>query len=248
MNSILNESNLISAIQISMNLTNQDASYVIYRAMVLSDAMFNLLLGQLQLDFNVKLKVIHETFIKISKKYLYNVKQRHTQTISLQKSQSTEPISEQKSLINSKSTNTKIQITQIDAVPLSIFKQQFAQAIKTEMMSLENTSDKMTDKQRCQFLTNYFKSHSQSMFWDRVHNIIPYKTKLQLKQYFQKSFSQCQYEEINDVHKRRIRELTRLMSHNKPSEIVDRFCNEIGKEVYFRRQVIMFILYLQRKM
>ncbi|CAL6012235.1 Hypothetical_protein [Hexamita inflata] len=137
-------------------------------------------------------------------------------------------------------------LTQI--IPLSQFKQQFKHALMIVMKELNTTVDQITDRQRCQYLINYFQSHNQNLFWEKVQNIIPYKTKLQLKQYFQKSFSQCQYEEISDDHKNRIRELTREMPNSKPSEIVDAFFAEIGEEVYFRRKVIMFISYLQRRM
>ncbi|CAL6114815.1 Hypothetical_protein [Hexamita inflata] len=137
---------------------------------------------------------------------------------------------------------------QTQIVPLSQFKQQFKHAIIIVMKEFITASDQLTDRQRCQYLINYFQFHNQNQFWEKVQNIIPYKTKLQLKQYFQKSFQQCQYEEISDDHKNRIRELTRDMPNSKPSEIVDVFFTEIGEEVYFRRKVIMFISYLQRRL
>ncbi|CAL5993325.1 Hypothetical_protein [Hexamita inflata] len=135
---------------------------------------------------------------------------------------------------------------QNDKIPLSQFKQQFVETVKAIIMEFNDSANQMTDKQICQVLVDYFQKNDQNLFWERVQKEISYKTKLQLKEYFQKSFLQCQYEQqISEDDKQKIVELTRAMSQSKPSEIVDVFFNQIG-EVYFRRKVIMFVYYLKR--
>ncbi|CAL6086607.1 Hypothetical_protein [Hexamita inflata] len=135
-----------------------------------------------------------------------------------------------------------------DKIPLSQFKQQFSETVKTIMMEFDDSANEMTDKQIGQVLIDYFQKNDQSVFWERVQSMISYKTKLQLKEYFQKSFLQCQYEQqISEDDKQKIVELTRAMPQSKPSEIVNVFFNKIGDECkYFRRKVIMFVYYLKR--
>ncbi|CAL6091326.1 Hypothetical_protein [Hexamita inflata] len=251
MSSIINEKHLMSAIQRLLTLTNSDISYVIYQVMVLPDVTYNLLFCQLSFDLNVKLETIHTLFSEISTKYLYvnqfpfdesfYTKQRLSviETKSKTESQSQ---SQNNSLVIQRQKITK----QSDKIPLSQFKQQFSETVKTIIMEFDDSANEMTDKQICQVLIDYFQKNDQSVFWERVQSMITYKTKVQLKEYFQKSFKQCQYENISEQDKQKIVALIQAMPQSKPSEIVDVFFNQIGGEVYFRRKVIMFVYYLKR--
>ncbi|CAL6084046.1 Hypothetical_protein [Hexamita inflata] len=135
-----------------------------------------------------------------------------------------------------------------DKIPLSQFKQQFSETLKTIIGEFDDSVNEMTDKQMSQVLIDYFQKNDQRVFWERVQSLITYKTKIQLKEYFQKSFLRCQYEQqISEDDKQKIVELTRAMPQSKPSEIVNAFFNKIGDDcMYFRRKVIMFVYYLKR--
>ncbi|CAL6102704.1 Hypothetical_protein [Hexamita inflata] len=128
---------------------------------------------------------------------------------------------------------------------LSQFKHKFSQTLKKYLNDFSQTYA-MTDKQLCLCLTSYFSVHNQNIFWEHVHSEIPNKTSQQLKQYFQKSFSKCKFEIINNSIKLKIKEMTRAMPQSKPSKIVDLFFAEIENKVYFRREVLMLVQYFQR--
>ncbi|CAL5993333.1 Hypothetical_protein [Hexamita inflata] len=207
-------------------------SNIIYNVMTLSETMYNFLFCQLSFDLNVKLETIRKLFTDLSTKYLY-LSKRSLNSQS-QSQNDFQLLSRQK--INK----------QNDKIPLSQFKQQFVETVKAIIMEFNDSANYMTDKYICQVLVDYFQKNDQNLFWERVQKEISYKTKLQLKEYFQKSFLQCQYENISEQDKQKIVELTRAMSQSKPSEIVDVFFNQIGGEVYFRRKVVMFVQYLKR--
>ncbi|CAL5993419.1 Hypothetical_protein [Hexamita inflata] len=242
MNSDQTENRLISSIQRLLQLTSCDPPYVICAVMTLSDRMYNQLLCQLSFDFNTELRCIHQLFVEISKKHLY-VPQRplYKSPDSQQK-----PTSEQECWKDPQLTHVQRTERQAYKVPLSQYKQQFSDTVKSIMMEFEHTAEQMTEKQMCQFLTTYFKTHIQRFFWEKVQKSIPYKTRYQLQQYFWKSFVKCQYEEMSEDDKLKLLDLTRDLPNSKPSEIVDVFFDKSGNESYFRRKVLMFVQYLQR--
>ncbi|CAL6084251.1 Hypothetical_protein [Hexamita inflata] len=246
MSSIINEQYLINAIQRLLELTNNNHTYIIFQAMILPDNIYNLLLCQLSFDLNIQLETIQTIFADLSTKYLYmdfqfiqNSQQKLSVII-------TETQTDSQLIQITERRNKKQLINQSYKIPLSQFKQEFLEAVKTIMMEFDSRTDQLTDKELCLVLKNYFQSHDQNLFWERVQKEISYKTVLQLKQYFQKSFLQYQYEQISVNDKQKIVQLTRAMPQTKPSEIVDIFFNEKGSEIYFRRKVIMFVIYLKR--
>ncbi|CAL5993393.1 Hypothetical_protein [Hexamita inflata] len=135
---------------------------------------------------------------------------------------------------------------QTNKIPYTAFKQQFLEAVRSIILEFDSSVEFKNEKQICEILTVYFKSHDQNAFWEKVQQKIQYKTCFQLKQYFQKSFIQCVYEEVSEKDKNRIKELTKEMRNSKPSEIVDALFREIGNDVYFRRKVVMLVMYIQR--
>ncbi|CAL6003602.1 SANT/Myb_domain [Hexamita inflata] len=241
MSSNLNEKHLISAIQRLLDLTISDPSSTIYQVLILPDAVYNQLFCQLSFDMNLKIEAIHLLFISMSTKYLYIVRPHSNELYELKQS-----INNQTQSLQSQNMNDKVKKQQNDKVPLSEFKIQFLETVQKIMREFESSVDQMTNKQLSQSLIQYFQAHGQNHFWEQVQNVINYKTKLQLKEYFQKSFQQCQYEKISDIDKNRIKELVRIMPQSKPSEIADAFFNQIGNQQYFRRKVIMFIQYQKK--
>ncbi|CAL6084048.1 Hypothetical_protein [Hexamita inflata] len=224
MSSTQNDQHLVSSIQKLLQLTSSDPSYAVYRVMTLSDSMYSLLFCQLSFDLNVQLEAVHVLFTDLSTKYLYVVHPSASNSSSSQKRQDIE----------------------IQRVPLSQFKKQFSETLKAIMAEFEKGAAQMTDKEVCLALTQHFLSHNQNLFWERVQSSIVYKTKLQLKEFFQKSFAKCQFEQISEADKLKIKQLTRTMPRSKPSEIVDVFFSQAGSEAYFRRTIIMFVQYQKR--
>ncbi|CAL6102870.1 Hypothetical_protein [Hexamita inflata] len=153
-----------------------------------------------------------------------------------------------KELPNNKLLNNKDSVVskQINKIPYSTFKQQFLEAVRNIIFEFDNSVEFKNQIQICKILSVYFKSHDQNAFWKKVQQKIQYKTCFQLKQYFQKSFTQCVYEEVSEKDKNRIKELTSEMRNSKPSEIVDALFCEIGNDVYFRRKIVMLVMYIQR--
>ncbi|CAL6003632.1 Hypothetical_protein [Hexamita inflata] len=116
---------------------------------------------------------------------------------------------------------------QTNKIPYTAFKQQFLEAVRSIILEFDSSVEFKNEKQICKILTVYFISHNQNAFWEKVQQKIQYKTCFQLKQYFQKSFTQCVYEEVSEKDKNRIKELTKEMENSKPSEIVDALFREI---------------------
>ncbi|CAL6015041.1 Hypothetical_protein [Hexamita inflata] len=240
MSSTQNEQHLVSSIRRLLELTSGDPSYAVYRVLTLSEALHNILFCQLSFDLNMQLEAVHRLFADMSTKYLYVARPSTRNSSSSQKRQDIETQSENE--ISKKQRVTK----QKDRVPLSQFKKQFSETLKAIVAEFEEGAAQMTDKEVCLALTKHFLSHNQNLFWERVQREIAYKTKLQLKEFFQKSFAKCQFEQISETDKLKIKELVRAMPLNKPSEIVDVFFSQAGSETYFRRTMIMFIQYQKR--
>ncbi|CAL5991740.1 Hypothetical_protein [Hexamita inflata] len=233
------EENVIKIISRLLKV-NEDPQNIVYNVMMLTDSQYNFLFCQLSLELNIDINSIHMLFTQISQRYLlidnnhgfFTNPQKVVQT-NQQESQSNEQNEDKSTEINNKTT-------------LSRFKNEFQQSLRTILYKYDQTVNLMTEKQLCLCLATYFSVHSQSQFWERVHNAIPYKTVLQLKQYFQKSFSKCKFEEISENDKCRLMQMTRQMPLSKPSDIVDAFFTEIGNDAYFRREVLMLVQYFQR--
>ncbi|CAL6015033.1 Hypothetical_protein [Hexamita inflata] len=242
MNSTNHEKYLIREIQRLLDLENSDPSSIIYQALILSDVVYNQLFCQVSFDMNLKIEVVHELFIGMSTKYLYIVQPQSNKFCEQKQSLNFK----NQSLQSQNRNDSKVKMQQNDKVPLSEFKMQFLETVQNIMREFESSVDQMTNKQLSQSLIQYFQVHGQSRFWQQVQTVITYKTKLQLKEYFQKSFQQCQYEKISDSDKQKIKELARVMPQSKPSEIADAFFNQIGNQLYFRRKVIMFIQYQKK--
>ncbi|CAL6007174.1 Hypothetical_protein [Hexamita inflata] len=230
------ETTVLNVISKLTCVKSNDPLVIVYQVMMLPNNQYNFLFYKLALELNLQISTIHKLFIQLSQRYLIV----HDQTLStlnhtLQASQQFQKSKEAENIQKTK-------------IPASQFKLEFSQTLRKLIndVKIEQRTDKMTDKQLCQYLTQYFTAHNQKIFWERVNTAIPYKTSLQLKQYFQKSFTKCIYEDINNCVKYSIKELTLAMPQSKPSEIVDIFFTNNENIVYFRREVLMLVQYFQR--
>ncbi|CAL5993467.1 Hypothetical_protein [Hexamita inflata] len=233
------EENVIKIISRLLSVS-ENPHNIVYHVMMLSDSQYHFLFCQLSLELNIDINTIHALFTQISQRYLL-IDNNHGSFTNPQKVETNQQQESQSNEQNDKSTQINYNKT-----TLSKFKHEFQLTLRTILQEYDQTANIMTDKQLCLCLATYFSVHSPNQFWERVHNAIPYKTVLQLKQYFQKSFSKCKFEEISDNDKCRIMEITLQMPQSKPSDIVDAFFIEIGNDAYFRREVLMLVQYFQR--
>ncbi|CAL6021263.1 Hypothetical_protein [Hexamita inflata] len=76
------------------------------------------------------------------------------------------------------------------------FKQKFEQALKTVLSSYNNfVLTFKSDSDLCEYLNQHFRMNGQMNFWPKMNSIIPEKNERQLREYFQKSFQRCMYQE-----------------------------------------------------
>ncbi|CAL5987159.1 Hypothetical_protein [Hexamita inflata] len=219
-----NETNVLNAISKVLCVQHSGPKIIIYNVMMLPDSQYSLLFYTLSLELNVQVSTVYELFTQMTYKYLHiRFGQQQPQTGQV---------------IISNYQNGK-------NVSFSQFKLEFSQILRKIIME-HTKSNNITDKQVCEYLATYFSVHNQSQFWEHVHTKIPYKTSLQLKQYFQKSFSKCLFESINNGSRQIIMEMTQAMQQSKPSEIVDKFFAKMENKAYFRREVLMLVKYFQR--
>ncbi|CAL5979859.1 Hypothetical_protein [Hexamita inflata] len=106
----------------------------------------------------------------------------------------------------------------------------------------------MNHKQLCLMVNEHLKENRPLLFWREVRILIPEKTEIQLREYYQKSFLRHMYEESISVQDKII--LCNLMSQMpgaKPSKIADEFVKIVGTGKYFYRNIIMYIVNKKEK-
>ncbi|CAL6084288.1 Hypothetical_protein [Hexamita inflata] len=105
-----------------------------------------------------------------------------------------------------------------------------------------------TNDQLCKAVNQYFKQHNQVEFWRIVGNIISEKNCQQLRDYYQKSFQKCMFQECISVQdKSLLCKLIDQMTGQKPSEVAQRFLQTVGIDKYFKRNIIMYVINRRQK-
>ncbi|CAL6017038.1 Hypothetical_protein [Hexamita inflata] len=129
------------------------------------------------------------------------------------------------------------------------FKQKFEQALKTVLSSYNNfVLTFKSDSDLCEYLNQHFRMNGQMNFWPKMNSIIPEKNEKQLREYYQKSFQRCMYQEcITELDKTLLCKLIDQMQGQKPAVIANRFFEHVGTEKYFKRNVIMYIVNRKNK-
>ncbi|CAL5977102.1 Hypothetical_protein [Hexamita inflata] len=187
------ETIVINSISRLMCVKNSEPQIIVYQVMMLPDCQYNFLFSTLTSELNIKVSTIYEIFTQITNKCLtinpkccFHKAQQQSGKINVADSQ------------------------KCNIPTLSQFKLEFSQTLRKFIRNYAQTNCN-TDKELCKYLSVYFSVHNENQFWERVHYDIPYKTSQQLKQYFQKSFSKCQFENINNCCKLKIMEMTRTI-------------------------------------
>ncbi|CAL5993623.1 Hypothetical_protein [Hexamita inflata] len=125
------------------------------------------------------------------------------------------------------------------------FQNRFSAALRSCVHKYLRTRvyDGADNRQLCQLLNDFFKSEGQASFWKSMAKYLPEKSERQLREYFQKSFQRCLYLEcISEGDKILLCKLIAQMPQQKPSEVAERFLEEVGPEKYFKRNVIMYVV------
>ncbi|CAL6113551.1 Hypothetical_protein [Hexamita inflata] len=200
---------------------NAQINSVVYSALMLPDQSYCQMLGQISRNMNVDDSTISHMF-----QYLVD------RTLKVNSALASPNQANQVSL---QKQTRKTKLSQLQ------FNYQFEAALKSALVDVNRNALSMSSQKLCQELTAHFKTYDQNPFWSKVHQIIPEKTPTQLKEYFQKSFQQCLYQQISAVDEAVLRSLERRMKDHKPAEVADVFM-EMTNQKYFKRSVVVFIV------
>ncbi|CAL6078109.1 Hypothetical_protein [Hexamita inflata] len=126
-------------------------------------------------------------------------------------------------------------------------KEMFVNACQ-KSLSLFNPQVYVEDhKQLCYAIDSIMSSDKNRAFWKNVQQMIPQKSVTQVKEYYQKCFSRAKYElKISEEDKNILRQLSVLMKDSKPAEVVNCFMDCYKEKNYFKRTLVMFIMYLRK--
>ncbi|CAL6054489.1 SANT/Myb_domain [Hexamita inflata] len=120
----------------------------------------------------------------------------------------------------------------------------FVTAIKQALIKLNYSVNGFTNHhQLCVLVNEHLKNNNSSEFWSEIRKLIPEKTEIQLREYYQKSFMRHMYEESISIQDKIILcDLMKQMASAKPSKIADEFVRMVGTGKYFQRNVIMYVV------
>ncbi|CAL5983296.1 Hypothetical_protein [Hexamita inflata] len=129
------------------------------------------------------------------------------------------------------------------------FQKRFAAALAETLISKTGeTLNFQTNDQLCKAVNQYFKQHNQVEFWSIVGNLISEKNCQQLRDYYQKSFQKCMFQECISVQdKSLLCKFIDQMTGQKPSEVAQRFLQIVGINKYFKRNIIMYVVNRRQK-
>ncbi|CAL6054437.1 Hypothetical_protein [Hexamita inflata] len=121
---------------------------------------------------------------------------------------------------------------------------EFVAALIQALSNKGFTVPQSTNNRRlCEMVNEHLKDNFPLDFWTTMRNIIPQKTEIQLREYYQKSFSRHMFEESISVQDKIILcDLMNEMPNEKPSKIAAEFVKMVGTGKYFYRNIVMYIV------
>ncbi|CAL5978102.1 Hypothetical_protein [Hexamita inflata] len=131
--------------------------------------------------------------------------------------------------------------------PYSEFQNKFEIAVKNVLSNRIQHELEVDSAQLCILLNEYLLNNNQTQFWKEVQELVQEKSAQQLRDYYQKSFQRVMYEGALSVHDKII--LCKLIDEMnvKPAQIADKFMEVVGKDKYFKRNIIMYIVNRKQK-
>ncbi|CAL6017036.1 SANT/Myb_domain [Hexamita inflata] len=202
---------------------------VAVQVMMLPDPLFQQLFVQLALDLNVSPADLIKTFFDHVVMTHFVVRPCFNR-ISL-KLEVKEP--------KFKQTTSRTQsATSLD------FQNNFSTALVDALTSSSRENLDFADNaQLCKAVNQHFLKHGQVEIWRKVGEKFPEKNPQQLRDYYQKSFQRCMFQEcISSQDKQLLCRLIDEMTGQKPSLIAERFFETVGTEKYFKRNIIMYVV------
>ncbi|CAL6037670.1 Hypothetical_protein [Hexamita inflata] len=131
--------------------------------------------------------------------------------------------------------------------PYSEFQTKFEIAVKNVLSNRIQHELEVDSAQLCILLNEYLLNNNQTQFWKEVQELVQDKSAQQLRDYYQKSFQRVMYEGALSVHDKII--LCKLIDEMnvKPAQIADKFMEMVGKDKYFKRNIVMYIVNRKQK-
>ncbi|CAL6058056.1 Hypothetical_protein [Hexamita inflata] len=121
------------------------------------------------------------------------------------------------------------------------FQELFAHSA-SKLLNENNISNKVL----CEKINTHIKQQPQ--FWVNLSQLISHKTHVQLRDYYNKSFSKFMYQVFISVeHKLILRDMYQQTPNDKPSKIVERFIESTGNTQYFKRNLVMYLVNMKNK-
>ncbi|CAL6002685.1 Hypothetical_protein [Hexamita inflata] len=104
------------------------------------------------------------------------------------------------------------------------------------------------NKKLCHQVESHLKNNCSTKFWGKMHELIPDKTALQLRQYFHNSFARFMHQQYLSRKDRAVlKELMLQLTDRRPSEIADEFLEMTRDKNYFKRNVVMQVINMRTK-
>ncbi|CAL5991346.1 Hypothetical_protein [Hexamita inflata] len=104
-------------------------------------------------------------------------------------------------------------------------------------------SHNVSNQELCEKIDQYIANNKRAVFWKKLELLIPSKSHIQLRDYYNKSFSKCMYKEyITHEDKLILRGIMTQMPEAKPAAVVDRFIETTGSNQYFKRNLVMYVV------
>ncbi|CAL6030405.1 SANT/Myb_domain [Hexamita inflata] len=207
---------------------------VAVQVMVLPDTLYQQFFVQLALELNASRVELTKTFFhQIVMKHLLVPSSSIDITLKLE---TKEPRFRQ----NSSGTQSIASLA---------FQNKFTTGLIEVLASFQKVKSSFQDNaQLCKAVNEHFILNSQLEFWKKVATKISGKSCQQLRDYYQKSFLRCMFQEcISSQDKVLLCNLINQMKGQKPSVIVERFFETVGTDKYFKRNVVMYIVNRKQK-
>ncbi|CAL6024929.1 Hypothetical_protein [Hexamita inflata] len=215
-------------IEFASNISEKVALYT----MMLPDILYQKLFQTLSAELNAEVSNLHQLFIEQVSKYLLK-SNNHYDTINLQHS-------------GYKLKQTHIRKQSLGALEI---QNQFVAAVKQVLLDRGcSVNAFLNHRQLCVTVNEHLKENRPLFFWRDLRQLIPNKTEVQLREYYQKSFLRHMYEESISVQDKIILcDLVNQMPGARPSKIADEFAKMVGTGKYFYRNIVMYIVNKKEK-
>ncbi|CAL6024983.1 Hypothetical_protein [Hexamita inflata] len=124
---------------------------------------------------------------------------------------------------------------------------QFVAALKQVLLDKGYVCAQMNPRQLCVVVNEHLQNKSSTDFWREMRKLIPQKTEIQLREYYQKSFLRHMFEESISIQDKIVLcDLMNEMADAKPSKIAEEFVKMVGSK-YFHRNVVMYVVNKKEK-